>query len=338
MADDGRAQGVRAARQGHAQAQRVRQLRGARALSSATVLVVTWEGAHLLPACLDAVLPEGAPVLVVDNASTDGTADLLASRYPQVQVVRTAANLGFAGGVVTGLEHVTTPYVVLLNSDATVRSGWLKELLKPLEDPLVAAVTSKLLLPDGRLNSAGGYLEPTGYGHDLGFGEPDCDLPPADVAYGCGAALALRMDAVREVGGMDPKYFLYYEDVDLSWRLWLAGYRVVFQPTAVVEHQHSATTGGGKALLHTYFTERNRLATLVTCATWGLAVRMLLRYPLTTLSVALGESRAKAWARARALGSLLVWLPTLLKRRRAVVTRLSRQAYEARFLSAPSIR
>ena len=292
------------------------------------MVVVTWQGAHLLRPCLDAVLPEGAPVVVVDNASTDGTTDLLASLYPQVQVVRTGANLGFAGGVAEGLKHVTSEYVVLLNNDATVRPGWLAELLKPFDDPAVAAVTSKLLLPDGRLQSAGGYLEASGYGHDLETGGDSF----AEVAYGCGAALALRMDAVREVGGMDPAYFLYYEDVDLSWRLWLAGHRVVFQPTAVAVHEHSASTGGGKALLHTYYTERNRLATLVTCASWQLVVRMLLRYPLTTLSVAVGESRAKAWARTRALSSLIVWLPALLRRRRAVVTRLSRQAFEARFL------
>ncbi|MDX6214605.1 MAG: hypothetical protein QOG99_189 [Frankiales bacterium] len=289
---------------------------------------MTWQGAHLLPACLDAVLPEGAPVLVVDNASTDGTTGLLASDYPQVQVVRNDDNLGFAGGVAKGLEHVTTPYVVLLNSDATVRPGWLADLLAPLDDATVGAVTSKLLFPDGSLQSAGGYLEPSGYGHDLDTGGGDA----AEVAYGCGAALALRMAAVREVGGMDPRYFLYYEDVDLSWRLWLAGHRVVFQPAAVVIHEHSATTGGGATLLHTYYTERNRLATLVVCATWQRAARMLLRYPLTTVSVALGESRAKAWARTRAFASLLVWLPALLRRRRSVVTRLSRQAYERRFL------
>jgi GT2 family glycosyltransferase len=274
------------------------------------------------------VLPEGAPVLVVDNASTDGTAELLARDYPTVEVLTLPANTGFAGGVAAGLERVTTEHVVLLNNDATVRPGWLAALLEPFDDPFVGAVTSRLLLPDGSLQSAGGYLEPSGYAHDLTTGGDAV----ADVAYGCGAALALRMAAVREVGGMDPRFFLYYEDVDLSWRLWLAGYRVVYQPAAVAVHEHSATTGGGASLLHTFHTERNRLATLVTCATWQLAVRMLLRYPLTTASVAVGESRAKAWARVRALGSLLVWLPALLRRRKAVVTRLSRAQFERRFL------
>ncbi|MDX6220614.1 MAG: hypothetical protein QOJ48_2295 [Frankiales bacterium] len=297
------------------------------------MLVVTWNGAHLLGACLDSVLADGGELLVVDNASTDGTAELLARDYPDVRVVRTAVNTGFAGGVDEGLRHVRTDVVVLLNDDATVRPGWLAAVLEPLGDPGVAAVSSKLLLPDGRLNSAGGYLESSGYAHDLGFGAPDTGFDTeADVAYGCGAALALRVSAVREVGGLDPHYFLYYEDVDLSWRLWLAGHRIVFAPRAVVVHQHSATTGGSTHVRHTFFAERNRLATLITCATPQLALRMLLRYPLTTVSVALGESRAKAWARTKALVSLLRWLPALLRRRRAVVTRLSRRDFEARWL------
>jgi GT2 family glycosyltransferase len=328
VADERRAQGVRPAGQGDAQAERVRLLRGARVLTAATVLIVTWQGAHLLPACLDAVLQQTDRVLVVDNASTDGTTELLSRDYPTVPVLALPTNTGFAGGVAAGLAQVDTDAVVLLNTDATVHPGWLAAVLAPLEDATVAAVTSRLLLPDGSLQSAGGWLEASGYGHDLTAGGD----APAEVAYGCGAALALRVAAVREVGGMDPRYFLYYEDVDLSWRLWLAGYRVVYAPDAVVTHQRSATTGGGASLLHTFHTERNRLATLLTCATWGLVVRQLARYPLTTVSVALGESPAKAWARVQAALSLTIWLPALLRRRKAVVTRLSRGEFQQRFL------
>ncbi|MCU1603453.1 MAG: glycosyl transferase, partial [Frankiales bacterium] len=183
------------------------------------------------------MLQQTDQVLVVDNASTDGTQDLLARDYPAVQVLTLPTNTGFAGGVAAGLERVTTEHVVLLNTDAIVHEGWLAHLVSPFQDESVGAVTSRLLLPDGTLQSAGGYLEPSGYGHDLTTG----DERPSEVAYGCGAALALRMSAVREVGGMDPRYFLYYEDVDLSWRLWLAGHRVVFEPSAVVTHLHSAT-------------------------------------------------------------------------------------------------
>jgi GT2 family glycosyltransferase len=293
---------------------------------------VTWNGAHLLPDCLDAVLPEGAPVLVIDNASTDGTQDLLARDYPSVQVERLTTNTGFAGGVAHALDVLTTPYVVLLNNDAVVQRGWLAHLLAPFDDPEIAAVCSKLLLPDGRLNSAGGYVAADGYARDVGFGQVDAGAwdKPRDVAFATGTAAAFRTDAVREVGGIDPRYFLYFEDVDLSWRLQLAGWRIRYQPTAVVVHQHSATTGSGSPL-HTFHTERNRLATLLTNATSGTASRALLRYPLTTLSVAIGESPAKAVVRVKAFLSLLRWLPALLRRRRTVPTTMSRSAVEARF-------
>lgn len=299
------------------------------------MVIVTWNGAHLLPDCLDAVLAQGAPVLVVDNGSADGTLALLASRYPVVQVLPLATNTGFAGGVAKALALVDTAYTVLLNNDAVVQPGWLTALLAPLEaDPVVGAVCSKLLLPDGRLNSAGGYLEPNGYGHDRGFGEPDdgrFDVA-REVAFATGTAAAFRTSAVRQVGGIDPRFFLYYEDVELSWRLWLAGWRIRYQPSAVVVHQHSATTGAG-SLRHTFYTERNRLAALVVCATPGLALRAVVRFPLTTLSVARGESRAKARQRVRAFGSFLAWLPALLRRRSQLVGGAGRAALQRRLLS-----
>ncbi|MCW2545425.1 MAG: hypothetical protein JWM40_2977 [Frankiales bacterium] len=293
---------------------------------------MTWNGAHLLPDCLDAVLPEGAPVLVIDNASTDDTLTLLARDYPSVQLERLTTNTGFAGGVAHALEVVTTPYVVLLNNDAVVQSGWLARLLEPFDDEEVAAVCSKLLLPDGRLNSAGGYVTAVGYAHDVAFGQEDSGAwdQPRDVAFATGTAAAFRTDAVRGVGGIDPRYFLYFEDVDLSWRLHLAGWKVRYEPTAVVVHQHSASVGEF-SLLHTFHTERNRLATLVTNATSGTAIRAVLRYPLTTLSVAVGESPAKAVARVRAYFSFLRWLPALVTRRKAVTTSVARRDVEALF-------
>lgn len=275
-------------------------------------------------------------MLVVDNASSDGTAALLAERYPSVRVLTSPVNAGFAGGVAVALDQVTTPLVVLLNNDAVVRPGWLAALLTAFDDLAVAGVTSRLLLPDGRVNSAGGTLTRNGYGHDVGYGEPDGPAfdTPVEVAYGCGAAFALRTAAVREVGGVDPRFFLYYEDVDLSWRLRLAGYRIVYAPAAVVVHEHSASVGEF-SMLHTYQTERNRLATLVTCATPGLAVRMLLRFPLTTASVAVHESRAKAWQRVRSYVALLRWVPALLARRRRVVIRVPRAEVQSRWLTDP---
>ena len=279
------------------------------------MVIVTWNGAHLLPDCLDAVLPEGAPVVVVDNDSVDDTAEVLA-RYPAVTVLTSPVNAGFAGGVALAVKQITTEYVVLLNNDAAVKQGWLALLLAPFVDDRVGAVCSKLLLPDGRVQSAGGWLDAIGYGRDRGFGDPDDGRwdAPCDVAYATGTAAAYRSAALQAIGGIEARYFLYYEDVELSLRLWLAGWHVRYEPAAVVVHQHSASTGAG-SLRHTFYTERNRLAMLVVCGTPSVALKAITRFPLTTLSVARGESRAKAIARVRALGSFLVWLPELLTRR-----------------------
>ncbi|SOD70591.1 hypothetical protein SAMN05892883_0273 [Jatrophihabitans sp. GAS493] len=298
------------------------------------MVIVTWNGAHLLAECLDSVLDCGAKILVVDNASIDSTTDLLASDYPQVQSVRLPTNTGFAGGVAHALTLISTPYVVLLNNDAAVRPGWLPALLAPLyAEPRVAATSSKLLLPDGRMNSAGGLVTAAGYAHDRAFGQPDDGRwdEPVELMYGCGAALALRVEAVRAVGGIDPRFFMYYEDVDLSWRLHLAGWSVRYVPRAVVVHQHSATAGSG-SLLHTFYTERNRLATLVRCGSAGMAVRAIARYPLTTLSVGLFESRPKAARRVRAYLSFLRWLPALLAQRRRLGGRSARLEVQRRLL------
>ena len=305
----------------------------AAAAATATVLVVNYEGETLLGPCLDALRGQGAArVVVVDNASCDGSLALLRARE-DVDVIASPTNLGYAGAIDLVLGSVATPYLVVLNTDTEVAPGWLDALVAPFADAAVAATSSRLVLPDGRLQSTGGGFDPAGYGRDRGFGQPDDgrDADDPDVAYACGAAMGLRVDAVRAVGGTDPRFFMYYEDAELCWRLRLAGHAVRYAPDALVVHQHSATVGAG-SLFHTRWTERNRLATLVTCATPGRIVRQFLRYPLTTVSVALFESRPKAVQRIVAYGSVLRALPGLVRRRRALPLVVPRAEFEARWL------
>lgn len=257
-----------------------------------TVVVVTWQGAHLLPPCLDSLRRQTAPhrVVVVDNASTDGTAELLSAR-PDVQVVRAERNLGFAGGAQLGVDATETTFVALLNNDAVADEHWLEELLVAGQSyPRAAAVTSLMLLADAArptVNNAGVVLLPDGYGTDLGFGDrpQDHDQPREVFGFSGGAAL-LRTAAVRSVGGFATEFFLYYEDTELSWRLREAGWAIRYQPTAVVWHAHSATTDQ-RSRLFAYQNERNRLWMLLRRASWPMAIRAVLRFLLTTASLAL---------------------------------------------------
>src|SRR3954470_16023163 len=143
-----------------------------------TVVVVSWQGRHLIGPCLASLRRQTLPhrVVVVDNGSTDGTAEFLAAEHPEATVLATGENLGFAGGVAAGLEAVDTPYVALLNNDAQADPGWLAALVGHLEaHPEAAAVTSRMLLADrpDTLNNTGVVLRPDGRGADRGLGDPD---------------------------------------------------------------------------------------------------------------------------------------------------------------------
>lgn len=298
-----------------------------------TVVVVTWQGRHLIGDCLRSLRQQTLPhrVVVVDNASTDGTRQFLAAEHPEVTVVTNPDNLGFAGGVQTGLDAVATPYAALLNNDAAAEPGWLEALVTHLDaHPEAAAVTSRMVLADrpGVLNNTGVVLLADGYATDRGYGDPgDAWDEPGEVFGFSGGASALRMSAVREVGGFAAEFFLYYEDTDLAWRLRLAGWTVRYEPAAVVAHQHSATVDQ-QSESFAFHNERNRLLTLLRCAPAGQALRAAGRFLLTTASLSVRRAAGqdvpdvatfRLSVRLRAFGSFLRLAPRALVRRRAIV-------------------
>jgi GT2 family glycosyltransferase len=264
-----------------------------------TVVVVTWQGVHLLGACLDSLRRQTVPhdVLVVDNASTDGTVEFVAREYPEVRVLRMPCNTGFAGGVQAGLDSSTAEFMALLNNDAVAEASWLAELLHELEThPEAGAVTSRMYLAGRQpptLNNTGVLLLPTGYGADRDLGADDATRREAGEVFGfSGGAALLRAAAVRDVGGFPVPFFLYYEDTDTSWRLHAAGWTVRYTPRAVVHHVHSASTDQSSRLF-AFHNERNRLLMLARCAPARDALRCWLRFALTTASLAVAPLRGR---------------------------------------------
>jgi GT2 family glycosyltransferase len=325
--------------------------------ATVTIVVVSYNGAHLLPRCLDSLLAQSGvdtpvEITVVDNASTDGTLTLLAERYPSVRVIAAGTNTGFAGGVALALRHSCAPVAVLFNNDAVASPDFLAALLEPFSDPTVGAVCAKVLLTDDRgINSVGAEVTADGFGRDRGWLEPDdgrYDIP-TEVFVGSACSLGLRRRAIDEAGGIDEEYFLYYEDIDLTWRLRLFGWSVVTAPKAIVHHEHSATVGSGSPL-HEFYSERNRLLTMVKNGSGRLALRAVLVQPLTTLYVA-GRQVQAGWrdrrppdlqvpvARARAWVGFLRLVPHAWRERRQVrqTAVVSRRTLEKRWLAPPAL-
>ena len=184
-------------------------------------------------------------VVVVDNASSDGTAAAVAERFPEVRVVRSEENLGFGRAVNRGVETVDTPIVILVNNDVVCEPDFVERMLAPFADDRVGLVAGVLLQHDAPelVDSAGIELDPTLRSWDRLWNRPAAELADGAPLGPCGGAAAYRMRAWREVGGFDDAFFAYWEDVDLALRLRLAGWSCAFAGDARVLHKHGQTLG-----------------------------------------------------------------------------------------------
>jgi hypothetical protein len=242
-------------------------------LPRAEAVIVSYNSKSIIAPCLETLQRQDYPALqvtVIDNASADGTAAFIRERFPQVQVVDSGSNLGFAGGNNLAFARSTADYFVLLNQDALARRNWVTELVRVAElDTSIAAVGAKMLMDrcPTILNSTGIEINEGGWAWDRQVGERDTSTSPfpEEVFGGCGGALLLRRAALQDVGGFDTKFFMYFEDTDLCWRLRLCGWRNMYAPLAVVRHDFHGDSGvtPGRALRRRYMSERNHLLTLV---------------------------------------------------------------------------
>jgi GT2 family glycosyltransferase len=223
-----------------------------------SIIIVNYNGASLLRDCLESIAESagaggaagagGEEIIVVDNASTDGSPEYVLAEFPHVKVLRMRRNLGFAEANNRGAEAAGGEYLAFLNNDTVVTPGWLDPLLEVLKDsPSVGVVGGKLLLfgSDGKINSAGADIIVNGGAYDIGFMEEDSGKFNVRGPRGavCAASMMVRRDEFLSLGGFDPRYFMFFEDVDLCWRYWLRGYRVQYEPRSVVYHRFGSSAG-----------------------------------------------------------------------------------------------
>jgi len=292
-----------------------------------SIIIPNYNGERFLPACLDALRRQKySPfeVIVVDNGSSDGSVALLEREYPEVRLLQMERNAGLTGACNAGAAIARGEVLVLLNNDTEPEPGWLAALVQALaEHPEAGSVASKMLLFERRdtLHTTGDLYGVDGIPRNRGVWERDEGQydEAIEIFSACGGASAYRREAWEEVGGFDEDFFMYCEDVDLGWRLQLAGYRAVFAPEARVYHRLSATGGGAVA---SFYTGRNTIWVLAKDVP-GFVIR---RYwwPILRAQLRISWEAVKAWrgeaARARLRGQLagLLGLPKMLRKRRVV--------------------
>ncbi len=230
-------------------------------------VVLNFNGKGRLKKCLDSLLAtnyKNLRVVIVDNGSSDGSADFVKAHYPCVKVIEHCKNHGFAKGYNIVMDHVGGDYVALINNDVAVDPNWLSELISVIKrNKGIAAVTPKMLFLENPviINAAGGSCDMYGVGWNRGNGEADRGNfeKVEQVFYGNGGALLVDRKAWKDIGPFDERYFMYAEDLDWCWRARLKGYKIIYVPTSRVYHQWR----GSREPQMTYMLERHWLSTFI---------------------------------------------------------------------------
>ena len=221
-------------------------------MNSVSVIIPNYNGGKTVLDCIKSVISTeydgGKEIVIVDDASTDGSQDEIHDNFSDVNLIRNEKNIGFAKSVNKGIENSTGQIIVLLNMDTIVEKNWLNGLLEVLEnDEKCGLVGSKIYYPDSKLiQHAGGILWDNGISFHIGKNEEDHGQYDQikEVDYLCGASIAFRREVIEKLGGLSEQYSpMYYEDTDLALRMRKLGYKVLYSPKSVLTHIENVSTG-----------------------------------------------------------------------------------------------
>lgn len=243
----------------------------------ASVIVVNYNGLMYMEPLLSSLrrtLPDDSEVILVDNQSTDGSAEFVAANFPEVKLIRSYKNLGFGGGNNLGVEQASGEYLVFINPDTTAEDGWLSPLLEPLADPQVGMTTSRIMMANDPeiINTCGNAIHFTGLTLCQGLGHPKDQWQHAmNVGAVSGAAFAMRRADFVRLGGFDELIFLYMEDTDLSMRVRFVGMGIRYIPTSIIYHDYQLKINPMKV----YYQELHRHLILLKHLRWRTLLIML---------------------------------------------------------------
>jgi GT2 family glycosyltransferase len=290
----------------------------------ASIIIVNYNGGVKVVQCLRSVfglIEPGTEVIVVDNASSDGSADTVEASFPDLRLIRAGENLGFGAGNNLGAARARGRYLVFLNPDTVVCGRWLRKMLDVLdEDNEAGLVTPKILMADDSrlINACGNRIHLTGLTLCRGLKAPSQSFNSGEeVDAVSGAAFAIRRTLFDELGGFDEEMFLYVEDTDLSLRARLAGWRCIYTPDSRVRHDYKLKI----TPLKIFYQERNRHLMLLKTFQWAtLAVLLPAQFAAECISwgFVLSADRKNIGNKVKAYKWIFSNRKRILKKRREV--------------------
>ncbi len=292
-----------------------------------SVVIPHWNGRQHLPTCLDALRNQTyqpVEVIIVDNASTDGSQAFIRKHYRETRLLELPENRGFTGACNAGMQAARGDFVCLLNNDTEVEPTWAAEVVAAFDrHPGAGMIASKMLLFSQRdhIHTAGDYVRIDGLPGNRGVWQPDGPDYNEEIAVfsACGGSSTYRRALLDDVGLLDDDFFFSMEDIDLGWRSQLAGWTCIYAPKAIVYH-HLAATGGGKTA--SFYDGRNTIWTLVKNyppELWRKYRGLVIGAQWRRFTEALRAWRGEA-ARARMRGMIagLLGLPRMIRKRRVI--------------------
>ena len=206
-----------------------------------SIIIVNYNGKELLQKCLDSLLKvnyDNFEIILVDNNSTDGSVEFITKNYPSLIIIKLDSNKGFAEPNNVAAKISKGKYLLFLNNDTVVTPNFISEMVKVMEtDKKIAVCQSLLLKPDGSIDSSGDFIDDLGVVYNSKTKIDEI----REVSSARGASMLVRSDIFEKLDGFDQKFFVTFEDVDLCWRSWILGYRVLIIPTSIVYHEGGIT-------------------------------------------------------------------------------------------------
>jgi GT2 family glycosyltransferase len=309
-----------------------------------SIIIPHWNGKDFLPDCLEALYNQTYPqieIIIVDNASHDGSQDYIKTEHPQVHLIEMDHNSGFTGACNAGMREARGEFVCLLNNDTAVDREWASQVIEAFtRSPKIGSVASKMMLFNQRdhIHTAGDAFTVDGQAINRGVWEKDDgQYDREEMVFGaCGGSSVYRRVMLEEVGLLDHDFFFLLEDIDLSWRGQIAGWQCLYMPSAIVYHHLSATGGGVTA---SYYNGRNLIFVLV--KNYPIELWRKYRWAILRRQWNLFYEALRAWrgdaarARLRGMWAGVRGIPMMLRKRKTVQAKLSIRVDEIEAILEP---